>query len=107
MKTCQKHGMESDYTDIENENTVVLYDSKNAVNYMTLNCELHLKTLEKTNVVNKNDENIITVSECDDLSSMIFRRKRDRANYLMISAAHSIKSNLNILKKDDDLKKKN
>ena len=37
---------------------------------------------------------------------MIFRRKRDSANYLMISTAHSIKSSLNILKKDDDLKKK-
>ena len=49
---------------------------------------------------------MITVSECDDLSNMIFRRKRDSANYLMISAAHSIKSSLNILKKDDDLKEK-
>ena len=37
---------------------------------------------------------------------MIFRRKRDSANYLMISAAHSINLSLNFLKKDDDLKEK-
>ena len=34
------------------------------------------------------------------------KKKRDSANYLMISAAHSIKSSLNILKKNDDLKEK-
>ena len=49
---------------------------------------------------------MITVFECDNLLIMIFRRKRDSANYLMISTAHLIRSNLNILKKDDDLKEK-
>ena len=49
---------------------------------------------------------MITVLEYDNLLSMIFRRKRDSANYLMISAAYSIKSNLNTLKEDDNLKKK-
>ena len=106
MKTCQKHEMKSDYIDIENENIIILYDSKSAVNYMILSCELRLKTLEKTNVVNKNNKNIITVLECDDLSNIIFRRKRNSANYLMISAAHSIKSSLNILEENDDLKEK-
>ena len=106
MKTCQKHGIESDYTDINNKDTVILYDSKSAVNYINLNCELRLKALKKTSVVSKNDENIITVLECNDLSDMIFRRKRNNANYLVISAAHSIKSSLDILKEDDDLKKK-
>ena len=81
-------------------------NSKSAVNYINLNCELHLKTFEKTNVVRKNDENMITVLECNDLSNMIFRRKCDSANYLVISATHSIKLSLNILKKDDDLKEK-
>ena len=104
MRTCQKHEIESGHTDIDNEGTVILYDSKNAVNYISLDCELRLKAFEETNIIRKNDENIITVLECDDLSNMIFRRKRDSANYLMISVAHSIKSSLNILKKDDDLK---
>ena len=35
---------------------------------------------------------------------MIFRRRRDSANYLIISRAHLMKLSLNILKKDDDLK---
>ena len=106
MRTCQKHEIKLNYTDINNEDTIILYDSKNAVNYINLNCELRLRTLEEINVVRKNDEDIITIFECDDLSNMIFQRKRDSANYLMISAAHSIKLNLNILKKDDDLKEK-
>ena len=106
MKTCQKHEIKSDHIDINNENTIILYDSKSAVNYINLDYELRLKAFEETSVVKKNDENIITVFECDDLSNMIFRRKRNSANYLMISAAHSIKSSLNILKKDDDLKEK-
>ena len=49
---------------------------------------------------------MITVLECDDLLNMIFRRKRDSVNYLMISATHSIKSSLNTLKEDNDLKEK-
>ena len=106
IRTCQKHEIKSDHIDIDNEDTVVLYDSKNAVSYINLDCELRLKVFEETSVIKKNDENIITVSECNDLSNMIFRRKRDSANYLMISATHSIKLSLNILKKDDDLKEK-
>ena len=106
MRTCQKHEIESDHTDINNKDTVILYDSKNAISYINLNCEFRLRTFEKTSVVRKNDENIITVLECDNLSNIIFRKKRDSANYLMISAAHSIKSSLTILKKNDDLKKK-
>ena len=107
MRTCQKHKIESGHTDIDNENTVILYDSKSTVNYISLDCELRLKAFEKTSVVKKNDEDIITIFECDNLSNMIFRKKkRDSANYLMISAAHSIKSSLNILKEDDDLKEK-
>ena len=106
IRTCQKHEIESDHTDINNENTVILYDSKSVVNYINLSCELRLKALKETSVVKKNNEDIITVLGCDNLSNMIFRRKRDSANYLMISATHSIKSSLNILKKNDDLKEK-
>ena len=104
MKTCQTHEIKSDYIDISNKDMIVLYDSKNAVSYISLSCELRLKTLEETKVVKKDDENMITVPECDDLSNMIFRRKRDSANYLMISTTHSIKSSLNALKENDDLK---
>ena len=85
---------------------IVLYDSKSAVSYINLNCKLRLKAFKEVRVVNKNDENMITVLEYDNLSNMIFRRKRDSANYLVISAAHSIKSSLNILKEDDYLKEK-
>ena len=106
MKTCQTYEIELNYIDINNEGTIVLYDSKSAVSYISLNCELRLKTFRKTKVVKKDDENMITISECDDLLSMIFRRKRDSVNYLMISAEHSIKSSLNVLKEDDDLKEK-
>ena len=106
MKICQNHVIESDHTDINNENIIVLYNNKNAVNYISLSCEFRLKALEKISVVKTNDENIITVFECDDLSNMIFRRKRDSANYLMIATTHSIKSNLNILKENNDLKEK-
>ena len=49
---------------------------------------------------------MIIVLRYDDLSSMIFRKKRNSVNYLMISTAHSIKSSLNILKENDDLKEK-
>ena len=106
MRTCQKHEIESDYTDIDNENTIILYNSKSAVNYISLNCELRLRMFKEIKIIRKNDENMITVLECDDLSNMIFRRKRDSTNYLMISTAYSIKSSLNILKEDDDLKEK-
>ena len=106
MKTCQTHEKESDYININNKDTIVLYDNKSAVNYISLDCELRLRTLEETKVVKKDDENMITVFRCDDLSNMIFWRKRDSANYLMISATHSIKSSLNVLKEDDDLKEK-
>ena len=106
MKTCQKHEIESDYTDINNEDTIVLYDSKSAVSYINLDCRLCLKTLKKIKIIKKNGENMITVSEYDNLSSMIFRRKRDNTNYLIILTAHSIKLNLNILKEDNDLKEK-
>ena len=106
MKICQKHDIESQYTDINNEGTTILYDSKSAVNYINIDCELRLKVLNRTNVIEQNDKKTITVSEYDDLSNMIFRRKRDSANYLMISIAHLIKSNLNILKEDNNLKEK-
>ena len=106
IKTCQKHEIESGYTGIDNEDTIILYDSKSAVNYISWGCELRLKALRETSVVNKNDKNIITILECDDLLNMIFRRKRNSTNYLVISAAHSIKSSLNTLKEDDDLKEK-
>ena len=106
MRTCQKHEIKSDHTDINNENIIILYDSKSAVNYISLDCKFRLRTFKKISVVRKNDENIITVFECNDLSNIIFRRKRNSANYLVISTAHLIKSSLNILKKDDDLKEK-
>ena len=99
MRTCQKHEIKSDHIEVNNENTIVLYNSKSDVNYINLNCEFRLKAFEETNVVKKNDENIIIIFEYDNLSNMIFRRKRNSANYLMISATHSIKSSLNILKK--------
>ena len=104
MKTYQTHEIKSDYINIDNEDTIVLYDSKSVVSYISLNCKLRLRTFEETKVVKKDDKNMITISECDNLSNMIFRRKRDSANYLMISATHSIKLNLNVLKEDDDLK---
>ena len=106
MKTCWNHEIESSYIDIDNKDPVILYGSQSAVNYISLDCELRLKALEETSVVKKNDENIITVSEYDDLSNMIFRRKRDSANYLTISAIHSIKSSLDNLKEDNNLKEK-
>ena len=106
MKTCQTYGIEPDYIDIGNEGTIVLYDSKSAVNYISLSCELRLRTFRETKVVKKDDENMITIPGCDDLSNMIFRRKRDSADYLMISAEHLIKSSLDVLEEDDDLKEK-
>ena len=96
----------SRYIDINNKGTIVLYDSKSIVNYINLNCELRLKAFKKISVVQKNDKNIITIFEYDNLLNIIFRRKRDSTNYLMISTTHLMKSNLNILKKDDDLKKR-
>ena len=106
IRTCQKHDIKSQYTDINNKETILLYDSKNVVNYINTDCELRLKIFNRTNLIEHNDEKMITVSECDDLSNMIFRRKRDSANYLMILTTHLIESNLNILKENDDLKKK-
>ena len=106
MRTCQKHEIKSDYTDIDNESTIVLYDNKSAVSYISLNCEFRLKTFKEIKIVKKNDENMITVSEYNDLLNIIFWKKRDSAEYLMISTVHSIKLNLNILKEDDDLKEK-
>ena len=106
IRIYQKHEIELNCIDINNKITIILYDSKNAVNYINLDCELCLKELGETNVVRKNNENMITIFGCDDLLNMIFRRKRDSANYLMISAAHLIKLNLKILKKDNDLKEK-
>ena len=106
MRTCQKHEIESDYIDIDNKDMIVLYDSKSAVSYINLNYKFRLKAFKEIKVVKKNDENIITVFKYDDLSSMIFWRKRNSANYLIISTTHSIKLNLNILKEDDDLKEK-
>ena len=46
MRTCQKHEIESDYININNKDMIILYDSKSAVNYISLNCELRLKALE-------------------------------------------------------------
>ena len=106
MRTCQEHEIDSGHTDINNEDTIVLYDSKNVVNYINLDYELRLRAFEETNVVRKNDENMITVFECDNLSNMIFRKKRDSANYLMISTTHSIKSSLKFWKKTTIWKKK-
>ena len=106
MKICQKHEIESGHTDINNKDTVILYDSKSVVNYISLDCKFCLRALGETNVVRKNNKDMITVLGCNDLWNMIFRKKRDSANYSMISAAHSIKSSLNILKEDDDLKEK-
>ena len=106
MRTCQKYEIKSSYTDIDNKVTIVLYNNKSAVSYINSDCELRLKKFKETNIVKKNNKNIITVFECDNLSNMIFRKKRDSANYLMISVTHSIKSNLNILKEDDNLKEK-
>ena len=106
MRTCQKHDIKSHHTDIDNEETIILYDSKSAVNYLNTDCELHLKAFIKTNIIKQNNEKIITVFECDNLSDMIFRKKRDSANYLMISTAHLIKSRLNILKGNDNFKEK-
>ena len=106
MRTYQEHEIESDHIDIYNKNIIILYDNKSVVNYISLDYELRLKTFEEINVVRKNDKNIITIFGCNNLSNMIFLKKRDSAKYLMISAAHSIKLSLNILKKDDDLKEK-
>ena len=106
MGICQKHKIESHYIDMNNEGTIILYDSKSTINYINLECKLRLRAFRKINVVQKDDENIITVSEYDNLSDMIFRRRRDSANYLMISTVHLMKSSLNILKEDNDLKKK-
>ena len=106
MKIYQKHIIKSQYTDINNEGITILYDSKSAVNYISTDWELRLRALNRTNVVEQNNEKIITVLECNNLSNMSFWKKRDSANYLMISTAHLIKLNLNILKKDIDLKEK-
>ena len=106
MKICQKYDIESRYTNIDNKEIIVLYDSKSAVSYISTDCELRLKALNETNVIKQDDEEMITVFECNNLSNIIFRRKRDSADYLMISTAHLIESSLDILKKDDNLKKK-
>ena len=76
------------------------------MSYINIDCELRLKALNEINVVEQDDEKMITVLEYDDLSDMIFQRKYDSANYLMISTVYLITSSLNILKEDDDLKKK-
>ena len=49
---------------------------------------------------------MITVFECDNLIDIIFRKRRNSANYLIILAIHLIKLSLNILKEDDNLKEK-
>ena len=99
MRTYQKHDIESHNTDIDNEKTIVLYNSKSAVSYISTDCELCLRALNETNVIEQNDKKMIMVPERDNLSNRIFRRKRDSPNYLMISTAHLIRSNLNTLKK--------
>ena len=104
IKTCQKHEIESRYIDIDNEGTIVLYDSKSIVNYISLDYELRLRAFKKINVVQKDDKNMITILEYHNLLNIIFRKRRDSANYLMISIAYLMKSSLNILKEDDDLK---
>ena len=106
MRTYQKYDIKSRHTDINNEETIVLYDSKSAVSYINTDCELHLKAFNGTNDIEQNDGKILTIPECNNLSNMIFRRKRDSANYLVISTAYLIKSSLNILKEDNDLKEK-
>ena len=53
MKIYQRHEIESNYIDIDNECTIVLYDSKSVVHYINLNCELCLRALEEIKVVKK------------------------------------------------------
>ena len=69
-------------------------------------CELRLKTFNRINVIEQKDEKMITVLECNNLLNMIFRKRRDSTNYLIILTAYLIKSSLNILKENDNLKKK-
>ena len=40
MKTCQKHEIESNHININNEDTIILYDNKSAVSYISLDCQL-------------------------------------------------------------------
>ena len=82
MRTCQKHDIESYHTDIDNEGTIILYDSNSVVSYINTDCELRLRAFNKTNIIKQNNKKMITVLECDDLSNMIFRKKHDSTNYL-------------------------
>ena len=56
MRIYQTHDIQSHYTDINNEETIILYDSKSAVNYINTDCKLRLKALNRINVVEQNDE---------------------------------------------------
>ena len=63
MRTCQTYDIQSYYIDINNERTIILYDSKSAVNYINTDCELRLKALNRINIIEQNDEKIKTIFE--------------------------------------------
>ena len=106
MRTCQKHTMKSVCVNINKERIIVLYDRKNIINYISLDCELCLKALNETIIIEYNDEKMIKNFKYDDFSETIFRKRRDNANYLMILTLYLTKSELNTLKENDDLKEK-
>ena len=106
IRAYQTHDIQSYYIDINNEKIIILYDSKSVVNYISTDCKLRLKAFNRINVIEQNDKKIIIVLECNNLSNIIFRKRRNNANYLMISTTHLIKLSLNILKENDDLKEK-
>ena len=106
MRTCQKHDMRSACIGIGNERTIVLCDRKSIINYISLDCELRLRTLNEIIVIEYDDEKMIKILKYNDFPETIFRRKCNSTNYLMISTAYLTKSQLNVLKENDDLKKK-
>ena len=106
MRTYQTHDIQSHYIDINNERIIILYDSKSAVNYINTNCELCLKALNRINIIEQNDEKMITILEYNNLSNITFRKRRNSANCLIISTVHLIKSSLDILKEDNENWKK-
>ena len=105
MRICQKYEIESYYIYINNEGTIILYNKKSAINYISKDFKIRLRAFNETDVVEQNDEKIIIIFECNR-PDMIFRRKRDSADYLMILTTYLIKSSLKILKEDNNLKDK-
>ena len=51
IRTCQKHNIKSQYIDIGNEETIILYDSKSVVNYTSTTYKLCLRAFNKTNII--------------------------------------------------------